>query len=209
MDLGVHYDLQSFGREIDENSRPARVSTVIGPVFFLALLAVFVAAFASRIESGSLSLLGWFGLALIGGLNVAVYVTIPASRHMLWASKRAAVGVDVGPNGFSLLYPDGQKSKFSWSNSRLRFQLYDLTDVPESRKVLSTAYAIDDRDRVSALSTGAFNAILDAARVRAIVTKAPIRRNLLNPWLYIPCTWAVRGRASDRVTQPSNNPAVP
>jgi hypothetical protein len=189
------FDLAPLAKELDSNSRPARISTIAVPAFMVGLLAVFVAVLAPRVEAGSLSYLGWYGLLVIAGATVLLLVM---ARHMFWGARRAAVAVSVRPEGLELVYPEGRVSHLLWSDPRLQFQLDDLTDVPQSRKVLSTNYIVTEKTRTSALSNDAYTAILAEARANAVVTRAPIRRNLLNPWLFSPCTWSVEGRRGAR-----------
>jgi hypothetical protein len=191
--MAEHFDLDSLAKELDSNSRPARFASVAFPGFMILLLTIFVAAFASRIETRTLSYLGWFGLLFVAGVTG---LTIVTGRHMLWGSRRAAVAVNLDSEGFEMVYPGGPSTHFYWSDPRLNFKLDDLAEVPASRKVLSTLYIVTERDRVSALSPQAYARIIADARSHASIVRAKVRKNWINPWLYLPCTWTVTAQVS-------------
>jgi hypothetical protein len=189
------FDLTGLAREIDHNSIRNRVAGPIAAGFMVAISVLFLVLFLSRIVQGTLDSAGWLGLFAVWVVTGAI---LGRSRYLIWQARGAALSLLVSERGVELQYPEGRAVQFRWSDPKSRFMLYDATDAPSFRRVLSTNYFLGDHQRVSALSRPAYQKILEEANRRASVTAKPPERSILVPSLSIPVNWEVRGKATVR-----------
>jgi hypothetical protein len=187
------FDLTMLAREMNHNSIRNRVAGPIAAGFMIAISALFLVLFLSRILHGTLDAAGWLGLLAVW---VVTGTILSQSRYLIWQARGAAVSLLVSEGGVELQYPEGRTVQFRWSDPNSRFMLYDATDAPSFRRVLSTNYFLGDHQRVSALPRPAYQKLLEEANRRAVVAAKTPKRSILVPSLYIPVNWEVRGKAT-------------
>lgn len=185
------YDVRDIATLLDQNSRPARYGSVSAVIVVIALALALPAFLHAPIDSGTLSPTGWIGLVMVWGFTV---ILLLQSRYLLWGARRAATSVILGPDCLVLGYPEGRQVTFSLEVSGPKFDLYDATDAPPSRKALPTAFFLGDHERLSAIPEDAYRTILAWAREKGVVTPLAPKRAWLSPGLSIPTGWAVAGR---------------
>jgi hypothetical protein len=189
----ITYQLEGAAQELDRNSRKSRIASVLGVAFFVGVAVVTILAFLPRVRAGTLDSVGWAAIMIVLGFTLAI---VAQSRYLLWQARRAATRLTIRADRVELAYPEGRTVRFLWSDPKARFMLYDGTEAPSYRKVVSTAYFLGDRQRLSAIPREAYDRILEEARRNGVVRSKSPERSILAPSLYMPVNWEISGRRS-------------
>jgi hypothetical protein len=176
----VSFDLSGVAAELDRNSRPARFATWLLPSVVVGVSSLFFAIFWPLIRTNSLNDAGWAALVMLWGFSGFMWLR---NRQVIWwGTRRAGTSVTIGDSGLIIQYPGASTLTLGWREEWKAVQLVDLTEaVLRSGGVKSTSYFLSDRDRLTALTPEAYNAILDLGRVRGVVGPGKLRGSLFFP----------------------------
>lgn len=175
------FDLRTVATELDRKSRGVRMGALAGSFAFLGITLIFVILILPGPGRGSPDDLKLGAAAVLVGFTALIF---RSPSQMLWGARRSAIRLTIDSKSLRLLYPEGREVSFAWTDPKMKFELDDFST--SSRLTLSTPYALDERNRLSALTADCHSEVLERAQRFGTATPMVPRRSWMFPGVLVP-----------------------
>jgi hypothetical protein len=159
------FDLSELRAQFEPILRSRRRFAMVFIVFMLAVASFLVAVSVRPLELHTLPTSVLAALVyLLMVIGIGTWLILP--NQAKWRS--GAERIDVDSRGLTLAYSSGTMSRVEWTDSKLRFDLIDMSGVATGRLFVGTPYSIRVEGLRSLLTPEAYEAVLTEVRDRGL-----------------------------------------